>query len=153
MSSPFARSQLTTMLYQELISPDSKEWYRDNIVTNGISNCVYIKDGSPGAQTTDTYMSRRATPVIWVRGMHILLLVYIWLLVSSNIYLSEHWKWLQAIDMLLHILWDCWYAYACKHKIGSTESKWPKIREAERHSQFSKRTTGLCSKSLIRDYK
>ena len=40
----------------------------DNIVTNDLSNCVHMKDGSPGAQTTDAYMregslmNRRATP-------------------------------------------------------------------------------------------
>ena len=109
MSRLFARSQFTTMLYQELVSPNSykdrdasKAWrdilscgllcillikttswkrastkirgkvkfslimlcgtadlfrnWRDNIVTNGLFNCIHIKVGRPRAQTIDVYM-------------------------------------------------------------------------------------------------
>ena len=34
---------------------DLLQSWRDNI-TNGLSNCVHMKDGSPGAQTIDAYM-------------------------------------------------------------------------------------------------
>ena len=114
MSMPFARNQLTTMLYQELVSPDTYKdrdaskarrdilscgwlcirwiktttWksastniggrlnsalimscgtvdllrsWRDNIVTKGLSNCVHMKDGRPGAHTTDAYMREGVT--------------------------------------------------------------------------------------------
>ena len=30
--------------------------WRDNIITNGLSNCVHMKDGSHGAQSGDAYM-------------------------------------------------------------------------------------------------
>ena len=35
--------------------------WRDNIVTNGLSNCVHMKDGSHGAQTIDAYMREGIT--------------------------------------------------------------------------------------------
>ena len=35
---------------------DLLQSWRDSIITNGLSNCVHMKDGNLGAQTADAYM-------------------------------------------------------------------------------------------------